>query len=125
LLNKKRVEVTGEWRKLHNEERYNLYSSPNIIRQIKSRRLRWVGHVACMGEEKNMYKVLMGKLEGNRPHGRPRRRWKDGIRMDLRETGWWSLEWIELAQDWDRWRAVVNMVMNFRVLPHGVSWLVS
>jgi hypothetical protein len=76
----KRDEVTGEWRKLHNEELHNLYSSPDIIRQGKSRRMRWAGHVARMGEERKVYKVLMGKPEGKRPLGRPRRRWEDGIR---------------------------------------------
>jgi hypothetical protein len=80
-------EVTGQWRKFHSEELHILYSSPNIIRQIKSRRMRWVGHVSCMGEERNVCKVLMGKPEGKRPLGRPRRGWEDGIRMDLRETG--------------------------------------
>jgi hypothetical protein len=83
-----RDEVTEEWRKLHNKELHILYSSPNIIRQIKSRRMRWAGHVARMGEERNAYKVLMGKPEGERPLGRPRRRWEDEIRMDLREIGW-------------------------------------
>jgi hypothetical protein len=81
----KRDEVTGEGRKLHNEELHILYSSPNIVRQIKSRRLRWARHVARMGKERDVYKVLMGKPEGKRPLGRPRRRWEDGIRMDPRE----------------------------------------
>jgi hypothetical protein len=81
----KRDEVTGEWRKLHNEELHILYSSPNIIRQIKSRRMRWAGHVARVGEKRNLYRVLMGKPEGKRPRGRPRHRWEDGIRMDLRK----------------------------------------
>jgi hypothetical protein len=81
----KRDEVTGEWRKMHNVELHILYSSPNIIRQIKSRRMRWVGHVARMGEERNVCRVLMGKPEGKRPLGRPRRRWEDGIRMEI---GW-------------------------------------
>jgi hypothetical protein len=88
IFGPKRDEVTGEWRKLHNEELHILYSSPNIIRQIKSRRMRWAGHVARMGEEMNVYRVLMGKSQGKRPLERPRRRWEDGIRMDLRETGW-------------------------------------
>jgi hypothetical protein len=82
-----RDEMTGEWRKLHNEELHISYSSPNIIRQIKSRRMRWAGHVARMGEERNVYKVLTGKPEGKRPLGRPRRRWENGIRMDLRKIG--------------------------------------
>jgi hypothetical protein len=80
-------EVTGEWRKLHIEELHKLYSSPDIIRQVKSRRMRWAGHVARMGEERKVYKVLVGKPEGKRPLGRPRRTWKDGIRMDLTEIG--------------------------------------
>jgi hypothetical protein len=101
---------------LHNEELHILYSSPSIIRQIKSRRMRWAGHVARVGEERNVYKVLVGKPEGKRPLGRPRRRWENGIRIDLREIGWRSVDWIHLAQDRDRWRAVVNTVMNLRVL---------
>jgi hypothetical protein len=111
-----RDEVTGEWRKLHNRELHNLYSSPDIIRQIKSRRMRWAWHVARMGEGKNVYRVLVGKPEGRRPLGRPRRRWEDGIRMDLVEIGWGGVEWIHLAQGRDRWRALVNAVMNLRVL---------
>jgi hypothetical protein len=100
---------------LHNGELINLYSSPNIIRQIKSRRVRWAEHVVGMGEEINLYKGLVGKPEGKRPLGRPRLRWRDGIRMELREIGWWGVEWIHLAQDRDWWRALVNTVMNFRV----------
>jgi hypothetical protein len=102
IFGPKRNEVTGEWRKLHNEELHILYSSPNIIRQIKTRKLRWAGHVEHMGEERNVYKVWMGKPEGKRPLGRPRRRWEDGIRMALREIAWGSVEWIQLAQDRDR-----------------------
>jgi hypothetical protein len=98
----KRDEVTGEWRKLHSEELHILYSSPNIIRKIKSRGMRWAEHVACMREERNVYRVLMGKPEGKRPLGRPRRRWEDGIRMDLGEIGSGSVDWIQLAQDRDR-----------------------
>jgi hypothetical protein len=109
-------EVTGEWRKLHGGELHNLYSSADIIRQIKSRRMRWAGHMTRMGEGRNVYRVLVGKPEGKRPLGRPRRRWEDGIKMDLREIGWGGVEWIHLAQDRDRWRAVVNAVMNLRVL---------
>jgi hypothetical protein len=113
-------EVTGEWRKLHSEELHNLYSSPDIIRQVKSRRMRWAGHVERIGEERNVYKVLVEKPEGRRPLGRPRRRWEDGIRMDLREIGLGGVDWIRLAQDRDRWRAVVSAVMNLRVLaPHS------
>jgi hypothetical protein len=109
-------EVTGEWRKLHNEELHDLYSSPDIIRQVKSRQMRWAGHVARMVEERKVYKVLVGKPEGKRPLGRPRRRWEYGIRMDLGETGLRCVDWIRLAQDRDRWRAVVSAVMNLRVL---------
>jgi hypothetical protein len=84
IIGPKRDKVMGEWRKLHNEERHNLYSSPDIIRQVKSRRMRWAGHVACMGKERKVYKVLVGKPEGKRPLGKSR---EDGIRMDLREIG--------------------------------------
>jgi hypothetical protein len=108
--------VTGEWRKLHNEELHNLYSSPDIIGQVKSRRMMWAGHVARMGEERKVYKVLVGKPEGKRPLGRPRRRWEDGLRMDLREIGLEGVDWIRLSQDRDRWRAVLSAVMNLRVL---------
>jgi hypothetical protein len=111
----KRDEETGEWRKLHSEELHILYSFPNIIRQIKSRRMRWAVHMACMGEKRNVYRVLMGKPEGKRPLGRPRHRWEDGIRTDLREICWDSVDWIQLAQDKDCWRALVNTVMNLRV----------
>jgi hypothetical protein len=93
-----------------------IFYTPPQIRQIKSRRMRWAGHVARMGEERNVYRVLMGKPEGKRPLGKPRRRWEDGIRIDLREIGWGSVDWIQLAQDRDRWRALVNTMMNLRVL---------
>jgi hypothetical protein len=111
-----RDEVTGEWRRLHNEELHNLYSSPDIIRQVKSRRIRWAGHVARMREDRKVYKVLVGKPEGKRPLGRPRRRWENGIRIDLRDIGLGSVDWIRLAEDRDRWRAILLAVMNFRVL---------
>jgi hypothetical protein len=91
-----------EWRKLHKEELHDLYFSPNILRVIKWRRMRWAGHVARMGEERGVYKVLMGKPEGRRPLGRPRRRWEDNIRMDLQEVGCGGVDWIGLAQDRDR-----------------------
>ncbi|KAJ4439424.1 hypothetical protein ANN_07548 [Periplaneta americana] len=97
----KRDEVTGEWRKLHNAELHALYSSSDIIRNIISRRLRWAGHVARMGESRNAYRMLVGRPEGKRPLGRPRRRWKDNIKMDLREVGYDDREWINLAQDRD------------------------
>jgi hypothetical protein len=93
-----------------------LYSSPDIIRQVKSRRMRWAGNVARMGEDRKVYKVLVGKPEGKRPLGRPRRRWEVGVRMDLRETGFGGVDWIRLAHDRDRWRAVESAVMNLRVL---------
>ena len=110
----KRDEVTGEWRKLHNEELRDLYSLPNIVWVVKSRRMRWAGHVAHMGEGRGVHRVLVGKPEGKRPLGRPRRRWEDTIKMDLREVGRGG-DLMELAQDRDRWRALVNTVMNLRV----------
>jgi hypothetical protein len=88
IFGPKRDEVTGEWRKLHKGELHKFYSSPGIIRQMKSRRMRWAGHVARMGEDRNVYRVLVGKPEGKRPLGRPRRRWEDGIKMDVGEIGW-------------------------------------
>ena len=93
----------------------NLYSSPNIVRVIKSRRMRWAGHVARMGEERGVYRFLVGKTEGRRPLGRPRRRWVDNIRMDLQEVGCRHMDWIGLAQDRDRWRTLGSAVMNLRV----------
>jgi hypothetical protein len=88
IFGPKRDEVTGQWRKLHSAELHNLYSSPDIIRQIKSRRIRWAGHVARMGEGRNLYRVLVGKPKGKRPLERPRLRREDGIKMDLRQIGW-------------------------------------
>jgi hypothetical protein len=120
IFGPKEDEVTGEWRKMRSGELHNLYSSPDIIRQIKLRRMRWAGRVARMGEGRNVYRVLVGKPEGKRPLERPRRRWEDGIKMDLREFGWGGVEWIHLTQDRDRWRAVVNAVMNSLFLaPHS------
>ena len=100
---------------LVNEELNDLYCSPNIVRVIKLRRMRWVGHVARMGEERGEYRVLVGKSEGKRPLGRPRHRWVDNIRMDLQEVGCGYMDWIWLAQDTDRWRTHVSAVMNLRV----------
>ena len=100
---------------VYNEELNDLYSSPNIVRVIKSRRMRWAGHVACMGKEKGVYRVLVGKPEGRRPLGRPRRRWVDNIGMDLQEVRCGNMDWIGLAQDTDGWRTFVSAVMNLRV----------
>jgi hypothetical protein len=110
-----REEVTGEWRKLHNEELRDLYSSPSILRIIKSRRMRWEGHVTRMGEKRIAYRLLVGKPEGTIPLGRPRRRWVDNIMTDLGEVGWGDVDWIGLAKDRNSWRAVVNSVLILRV----------
>ena len=115
IFGSRRDEVTGDWRRLYNEELNDLYSSPNIVRVIKSRRMRWAGHVSCMGEERRVYRVLVRKPEGKRPLGRPRRRWVDNIRMDLQGVGCGYVDWIGLAQDRDRWRTLVSAVMKFRV----------
>jgi len=115
IFGPRRDEVTGEWRRLHNEELNDSYSSPNTVRVIKSRRMRWAGHVARMGEERAVYRVLVGKAEGRRPLGRPRRRWADNIRMDLQVVGWVYRDWTGLAQDRDSWRTLVSAVMNLRV----------
>jgi hypothetical protein len=105
----------GGWRKLHNEELHNLYSSPSIIRIMKSRRMRWTGHATRMREKRNVYRLLVGKPEGKRPLVRPRRRWIDNNKMDLLEIGLCFVDWIRLAQDRYIWRALVNSVMNLRV----------
>jgi hypothetical protein len=115
IFGPKRDEMTGEWRKLHNEELHDLYSSPSIIRILKSRRMSWAGHVHQTGEKRNAYMLLVGKSEGKRPLGRPRRRWVNNIRMDLLEVGWGNVDWIGLAQDRNRWRALVNSVINLRI----------
>jgi len=104
-----------ESRGSHNEELNDLYSSSNIVGVIKSRRMRWTGHVARMGEERGVYRVLLGKPEGRRPLGRPRRRWVDNIRMDLQEVGCGYMDWIGLVKVRDRWRTLVSVVMNLRV----------
>ena len=106
---------SGEWRKLHNEELSDLYPLPNILRVVKSRRMRWAGHVARMGEGTGVHRVLVGKPEGKRPLGRPRRRWEDNIKMDLLEVGRGCGGWIEVAQDRDRWRALLSTLRNLRI----------
>jgi hypothetical protein len=108
-------QVTGECRKLHNEELHDLYSSLSIIRIIKSQRMRWVGHVARMGEKRNAYRLLVVKPEGKRPLGRPRRRWVHNIMMDLLEIGRGGVHWIGLAQERDKRRGLVNAIMNLWV----------
>jgi hypothetical protein len=102
-------------RKLRNDELHSLYSSPNIVRAIKSRRMRWAGRGARMGGGRGVYRVLVGRPKGKRPLGRPRRRWEDSIKLDLRERGIDGANWIRLSQDRVRWRAFVNTVLNLRV----------
>jgi hypothetical protein len=114
IFGPKREQETGEWRKLLNEELNVLYS-PNIVWVIKSRRMRRAGHVAYMGEVRGVNKNLVGKPGGKRLLGRPRHRWEDNIKMDLQELQCGSTDWIKLAQDRDRWRALVNAVMNLQV----------
>jgi hypothetical protein len=108
IFGPKRDEVTAEWTKLHNEELHDLYSSPNIVRVIKSRRMRWMGHVAWIGDGRGVYRVLAGKPEGKRSLGRPRHRWEDNIKLDIQEVGCGGVDWMELAQVGDRWREVVR-----------------
>jgi hypothetical protein len=115
IFGPKRDEMTGVWRKLHDEELRDLCSSPSIIWMIKSRRMRWVEHVARKGEKRNVYILLVGKPEGERPLGRPRLRWVDNIRMDLGEVEWGDVDWIGLDQDRDKWRALVNSVLILQV----------
>jgi hypothetical protein len=103
-------EVTGEWRKQYNEEQNDMYSSPNIVRVIKLRRIIWVGHVAQMGEGRGMYRVLAENPEGKRPLGRYKCRWEDNIKIDFQEVGCGVIDWIELALDRDRWWALVNVL---------------
>ena len=115
IFGPKRDEVRREWRKLHNVELNDPYSWPNIFRVIKSRRMRWAGHVARTGERRGVYRVLVGKTEGKRPLERTRYRWEDNIKMDLHNVGCWCIDWIELAQERDRWRAFVNAIMSLWV----------
>ena len=115
IFGPKRDGVTEEWRKLHNEELNDLYCSTNIVQVIKLRRMRWAGHVARMEEGRGVHRVLVGKPEGKRPLGRPRHGWEDNIKMDLQEVGRGCGDRMELAQDRDRWRALVSTEMNFRV----------
>jgi hypothetical protein len=110
IFGSKRNEVTGVWRKLYNEELHDLYSSPNIVRVIKSKRTGWAGHEARLGEGRGVHRDLVGKPEGKRP----RSSWEDNIKMDL-QVGCGGMDYIELAQDRDRWRALVSTVMNLRV----------
>jgi hypothetical protein len=109
------MEVAGGWRRLPNEVLHNLYVSPNIITVMKSRKMRWAGHVARMGEMRYLYRILVGKSERNRLLGRPWRRWEDNIRMHVREIWWEVVDWMHLTQDRDQLRVLVNTVMNLRV----------
>ena len=120
IFGPKREKVTREWRKLHNEELNDLYSTPNTVRVINSR-VRWAGHIAGMGKGRGVYRVLVGKPWRKRPLGGPRRRWEDNIKMDLQKVGSGGMNWIDLAEDRDRWRALVTAVMNLRVSYRLVS----
>jgi len=124
IFGPRRDGVTGEWRRLHNEELNDLYSSPNIVQVIKWRRMRWAGHVARMGEERGVYMVLVGKLEGRRPLGRPRRRWVDNIRMDLQEVRCGYMDWIGLALD-RQVADAVSAVMNLGVPRNAGNFLTT
>jgi len=115
IFGAERDEVTGEWRKLHNEELNDLYCSPNIVWVTKPRRMGWAGYATHMGERRGVYRVLVGKREGKGPLGRPRRRWEDNIKMDLQKVGSGSMDWNELAEGRERWRALTNAVINLRV----------
>ena len=115
IFGPKRNEVTGEWRELHNEELNDLHFSLKFVRVITLRRTKWAVQVARMGERRGVYRVLVRKPEGKRPLGIPRHRWEKNFKMDLQEVGCWTMDWIEVAQDKYRWRALVNVVMNLRV----------
>ena len=127
IFGPRRDGVTGEWRKLHNEEPYDLYCSLSTCnaRVIKPRRMRWAGHVACLWERRGLYRMLVGKPEGKKPLERPRRRWEDNIKMDLQQVGCGVVDWIELAQDRDRWRALLTVVMNLRFPLSARNFLIS
>jgi hypothetical protein len=108
-------EEHGSWKKLHHDELHSLYSSTNIVRVVKSRKMRWAGHEARMEEGRGVYRFLVGRPEGKRPLGRPRLRWEDNIKKDLREIGIDEANSIQLAQNRVQWRACVNTAMNIRV----------
>jgi hypothetical protein len=115
IFGPKRDEVTGDWRRLHIEELNDLYSSPNIVRVIKLRRMRWTGHVARGGESRIGYRGWGGEPERKRPLESPKHKWEDNIKMDPQEVGFEGMDWIDVAQDRDRWRALLNALMNLRV----------
>ncbi|PSN53750.1 hypothetical protein C0J52_02215 [Blattella germanica] len=115
IFGPKRDEETGEWRRLHNTELKDLYGKPDIVRKIKSHRLRWAGHVARMGDERGVRRILEGKTEGQRPVGRLRMKWENNINHDLREVDYTWDDWKTLAQNRDVWRAYVRTAMNLRV----------
>jgi hypothetical protein len=115
IFGPKREEVVEGWRRLYSEELHNLCGSPNIIMVIKSRRMRWTEHAACMGEMRSSYKILVGKPEGNRQCGRHNCRWEDNIRINLKEIGWEGVDWIHPCQNRDWWQASLNTVMNVQI----------
>jgi hypothetical protein len=115
IFGPKKDEMAGDSRKMHNEELHNLYSSSSIIRIIKPRRMRWAVHVARIREKRSTCRILVENSEGKRPVRKPRRRWVDNIKMNIREIGWDGVDWIDLAHDRDQWRALLNTVMNLRV----------
>jgi hypothetical protein len=115
IFGPKREEVGGDWRRMHNEELHNSYTSPHTIRMVISRRMRSARHVARMGELRNLHNILVGKPGGKRPLGRSGNRREDNIRMDISETKWQGVDWMHVAQERDKWRALVNTVMNLRV----------
>jgi hypothetical protein len=115
IFGPKRDGVAGGWRKLHNEELHDLYSSPSIIKILKSRRMRWASHVVRIVDKRNVYRLFVGMPKGKRPLGRPRHRWIDNIKLDLLEVGLGGVVWIDLAQNRYRRRALVNAIMDLRV----------